>query len=45
MNYLVDSDWVVDYAATALYYDLILLTRNQKHFQRIPLLKAQFPMR
>ena len=30
-------------AATALYYDLILLTRNQKHFQRIPLLKAQFP--
>jgi len=32
-------------AATALYYDLILLTRNQKHFQRIPLLKAQFPTR
>src|SRR5947209_19561774 len=32
-------------AATALYYDLILLTRNQKHFQRIPLLKAQFPSR
>jgi len=43
MKYLVDSDWVV--AATALYYDLILLTRNQKHFQRIPLLKTQFPSR
>ena len=31
-------------AATALYYDLTLLTRNRKHFQRIPLLKAQFPI-
>lgn len=30
-------------AATALYYDLTLLTRNQKHFQRISFLKAQFP--
>jgi tRNA(fMet)-specific endonuclease VapC len=31
-------------AATALYYNLVLLTRNRKHFQRIPLLKAQFPI-
>jgi len=29
-------------AATALYYDLILLTRNKKHYQRIPLLKTRF---
>jgi tRNA(fMet)-specific endonuclease VapC len=29
-------------ATTALYYDLILLTRNKKHYQRIPLLKTQF---
>ncbi len=30
-------------AATAIYYDLTLLTRNKKHFQRISTLKAQFP--
>ncbi len=30
-------------AATAIYHDLTLLTRNKKHFQRIPMLKAQFP--
>ncbi len=29
-------------ATTALYYDLILLTRNKKHYQRIPLLKTRF---
>lgn len=31
-------------AATAIYHDLILLTRNTKHFQRISILKAQFSM-
>ena len=29
-------------ATTALYYDLILLTRNKKHYQRIALLKTRF---
>ncbi len=29
-------------AATALYYNLTLLTRNKKHYQRIPLLKTRF---
>lgn len=30
-------------AATAIYYDLALLTRNRKHYERIPTLKVQFP--
>ena len=29
-------------AASAIYYDLILLTRNKKDYERIPALKAQF---
>jgi len=29
-------------AATAIYHDLTLLTRNKKHYERIPNLKAQF---
>jgi tRNA(fMet)-specific endonuclease VapC len=31
-------------AATAIYHDLTLLTRNIKDYQRIPKLKAQFPI-
>jgi tRNA(fMet)-specific endonuclease VapC len=29
-------------AATALYHNLTLLTRNKKHYQRVPLLKTRF---
>ncbi len=29
-------------AASAIHYDLILLTRNKKDYERIPTLKAQF---
>jgi predicted nucleic acid-binding protein len=45
LRYLVDSDWVVDYlmigdldlliAATALRHELILLTNNRRHFERV----------
>lgn len=30
-------------AATAIYNDLILLTRNKKHYERISELKVEFP--
>ncbi len=30
-------------AATAIYHDMTLLTRNRKHYGRIPALKVQFP--
>ena len=30
-------------AATAIYHDLTLLTRNRKHYERIPMLKVEFP--
>ncbi len=30
-------------AATAIYHDLTLLTRNRKHYERIPTLKVEFP--
>lgn len=30
-------------AATALYHNLTLLTRNRKHYGRIPMLKVEFP--
>jgi tRNA(fMet)-specific endonuclease VapC len=30
-------------AATAIYHDLTLLTRNRKHYGRIPTLKVEFP--
>ena len=42
MKYLIDSDRVADYlliAATAIHHNLILVTRNVKHFQRVPDLK------
>jgi tRNA(fMet)-specific endonuclease VapC len=29
-------------AATALYHNLTLLTRNKKHYQRVPLLRTRF---
>jgi len=31
-------------AATALYYNLTLLTRNRSHYQHIPLLKTRFSL-
>lgn len=31
-------------AATAMYHDLTLLTRNRKHYGRIPMLKVEFPI-
>ena len=31
-------------AATALYYNLTLLTRNKNHYQRVPLLKTRFSL-
>lgn len=34
MSYLVDPDLLI--AATALHHDLTLVTRNRKHFERIP---------
>lgn len=35
-----DPDLLI--AATALYHDLILITRNKKHYQRISSLKTEF---
>lgn len=47
MQYLVDSDWVIDYlhaiepvrtrliGATALHHDLTLLTNNRRDFERV----------
>jgi len=43
VRYLVDSDWLID-AATALEKDLILVTRNVRHFNRIAGLKL-YPLR
>ena len=31
-------------AATALYYNLTLLTRNKNHYQRVPLLRTRFSL-
>lgn len=49
MSYLVDTDWIIDgnlipdldllIASTALEHALVLLTRNRRHFQRIPQLR------
>jgi predicted nucleic acid-binding protein len=43
-SYPVDTDWIIDclygrIAATALHHDLTLLTRNRRHFSRIPSLR------
>lgn len=38
MRYLVDSDWVADYLKGKVQAvdQLILVTRNRQHFERIP---------
>ena len=37
------SDFDILLGATALHYDLLVLTYNKKHFQRIPELKIYMP--
>ena len=51
MRYLVDTDWIIDgnlipdltllLAATAIEHEVVLLTRNRRHFERIPDLQIQ----
>jgi tRNA(fMet)-specific endonuclease VapC len=40
-NIIGDADLFI--AATAIHHDLILVTRNVRHFQRVPGLKLHTP--